>query len=278
MRSTLFVSGPNVRRGARIDDPCRLADLTPTLVQMAGVPSNAADFDGRALQTIYETPAEITQTAARPVYWHDVDLQAWKPLDYEPLANYEHLPQSINRPESPFDLNNIAYSVLSIADYNILAVFDDITFPLSGGRNGRYSVTRAVERADARARRAKSPQVAEAAQAFDAAQVTVGDYTVRSLGNMKRIDGTVDWVQNRGMEVERKVASPIGRESLPGTAIAHGIVDVAQIGFWEVYRFAQRVIVGVLDETVLNGIENTTDRAINRFDRQPAEIVVPSPD
>jgi hypothetical protein len=103
----------------------------------------------------------------------------------------------------------------------------------------------------------------------------VGDYSIQSIGNMKRLDGTIDWAQSRGKAVGRRVAEPIGRESLPGAPLVHGVIDGAQAGLWEAYRFAQRVIVCVLDETVINGIENTADRAINHFDQQPAEIVVP---
>lgn len=277
MRASLFVSGPNIRKGARVEEPCRLADLTPTLLDMIGLPVEPGEFDGRALRTIYEAPQQVSMIAARPVYWQDVDLNGWSMLDYQPLPPYEHLPKSINRSASPFDLNNMTYSVLSIADYNILGVFDDICTPLSGGRYGRFSMARAVERLDNRARRSPVPAVAEAAEALDASQVTVGDYSVRSLGNMKRIDGGIDWVQARGRAVGKKVAAPIGRDSLPGAPLVHGVIDCAQEGFWEVYRFAQRVIVCVLDETVINGIENTTDRAINHFHRQPAEIIVPCP-
>ena len=165
--------------------------------------------------------------------------------------------------------------MLSVTDYNIMAVFDDLISPLSGGRDGRHSVARFVERADTRARQARCPRLAQAADALNVSQITLGDYSFSSLGNMQRIDGAVDWVQNRGAEVERKVARPLGRDSLPGTPIVHGIVDGAQDGFWELYRFAERVIVGLLDETVINGIENNTDRAINSFHRQPAEVIVP---
>ncbi len=275
MHASFFISGPNVRRGARIDDPCRLADLTPTLLQMVGIEVDPEDFDGRPLQTIYESPEEISTVSAQPVYWQDVDLQAWPALHYHPLAEYEHLPYTINQPASPFDMNNIAYNLLSLTDVNIFSLFDDVISPLSGGRDGKFAVTRAVERVDERARHSSRHRIAEAAEAVDATQITVGDYSLSSLGNMKRIDGTVDWVQRRTAEAGRRVAKPIGRESLPGARFTHAAVDGVQVGFWEIYRFAQRVVVEVLDETLLNGLENNTDKAINRFRQQPAEVVVP---
>jgi len=274
MRATLFVSGPNIRQGARIDDPCRLADLTPTLLEMVGLEVDPEEFDGRPLRAIYASPGEITQTAAHPVYWEDVDLKAWSPLQYAPLDEYEHMPASINDPSSPFDLNNIVYNALSLTDLNVLSVFDDVIFPVTGGRNGRYSTARAVERVDARMRRASFRPLGEAAEALDVGQVTVGDYSLNSLGNMKRVDGTVDWVQKRGADLGRGLARPAGRTSLPGERVVHGAVDGAQAGFWEVYRFVQRVVVEVLDENILNGIENGTDRVLNQNRRQPAEVVV----
>ncbi len=48
MRATLFISGPNIRRGARIEEPSRLADLTPTLLEMTGTPYVASEMDGTA--------------------------------------------------------------------------------------------------------------------------------------------------------------------------------------------------------------------------------------
>src|SRR4029077_17829226 len=36
MRASLFIAGPNVRRGAQIVEPCRLVDLTPTMLDMLG--------------------------------------------------------------------------------------------------------------------------------------------------------------------------------------------------------------------------------------------------
>jgi hypothetical protein len=43
------------------------------------------------------------------------------------------------------------------------------------------------------------------------------------------------------------------------------------------YRFAQRIVVEVLDEVVLSGVEDTVDKTLNFKRSTPAEIVVPGP-
>src|SRR5436190_895024 len=81
--------GPNIRRGARVEAPCRLVDLTPTILDLTSTEYDREQLDGRALRNIFETGdeqhagyEESKEQAARehPVYWQDVDLKAWKPL------------------------------------------------------------------------------------------------------------------------------------------------------------------------------------------------------
>jgi hypothetical protein len=51
-------------------------------------------------------------------------------------------------------------------------------------------------------------------------------------------------------------------------------VDNTQWWLWDGYRFVQRVGGALLDEKLLNGIQDTTDRSLNYFRLQPAEIIV----
>ncbi len=53
MRISLFVAGPNIRRGSYLQ-PCRIIDVMPTMLDMIGRPANPKDVDGRPLQGIYE--------------------------------------------------------------------------------------------------------------------------------------------------------------------------------------------------------------------------------
>ena len=101
---------------ARIEEPCRLADLTPTILDMIGYRVETGDFDGHPLRNIYQTAAAEAPTTqrvvhtdddapeTRPVYWDDVDLKAWKKLDPALRPEYEHRPLTVNHPNSPCDI------------------------------------------------------------------------------------------------------------------------------------------------------------------------------
>ena len=330
MRATLFVSGPNIRRGACIQRPYRLADLTPTLLEMTGTPYEPADFDGQAIREIYLPcclnaadgercvvqcehlaegergrgevgprlplplpPAPAPHEGGRvpdalslplplplppspppgiqPVFWDELDLRAWHPLGYTPAPRYEHLPISINRPNSALDLNNIAYNALTISDLSVLRLMDDVLFPLSGDEQ---AITRVVERIDWSMRHSNRDWLAGLAYALDIGNVTVSDSELSSTGNMKRVDRSVDWLQARMQNADRRLAGLFGQSHTPGTRLLHGTVDWTQSAFWDGYRFGQRLLMCALDEKLLNSIENTTDRAINSFRQQPAEVLV----
>jgi hypothetical protein len=271
MRATLFVSGPGIRRGTRVEEPCRLVDLTPTILEMANASFNADELDGSALRSIYQSNDETVAADPQPVYWKDVDLDAWKPLEYRPMKEYDHLPLTVNRPTKPLDLNNIVYNVLGIGEISVLKLLDDLLLPASDPKWGLLNV---VEGTDQRVRRNRREWVSEGAQSLNVTGTSLGDYSISSLGNMKRVDGVIDWVQHRGLSLDRKIAGNFGRETLPGSPHIHAGIDGVQGGFWEVYRFTQRLVVQVLDETIINGIENSADRTMNSFREQPSEIIV----
>ena len=214
MRPSLFMAGPNIRRGARIEEPCRLVDLTPTMLDMLGYRVETGDFDGHPLRNIYQpatSPAAANPVGSlrtvshreddpdapehRPIYWDDLDLKAWQKLSYNALPQYEHMPLTVHNPNSPFDIHNIAYDLASISDYNALRLFDKAVSPLA---NGRPVVTQSVEWGESRLRWSGIPAVRDAEDALDISTTTVGDYSPFSVGNVKRIDGVIDWIQNRG--------------------------------------------------------------------------------
>ncbi len=271
MRATWFVSGPNIRRGARIDVPCRLVDLTPTILDMVGVSVDPDQFDGTALRTIYDSDNPGAAAAAFPVYWRDVDLRAWQSLQYSPLERYEHLPLTVNHPSSPFDLNNIAFNILTISELSVFRLFDDILSPLSMGED---RLTRAIEQVDQRIRHVDHNWVVEGAQAIDFPDIALSDYSITSLGNLKRVDGIIDWIQKRSLYLDKRLSKPIGRCRLPGSQHVHQTIDTAQLGFWELYRFTQRLLIEFLDEMLLNGFEDHTDRVMNSFRALPSEVIV----
>ncbi len=104
----------------------------------------------------------------------------------------------------------------------------------------------------------------------DAPGLAVWDYNLTSIGNLKRADRAVDWMQARNKNLHAKFSRP----ARSGHGLGHGIVDATQAGFWETYRFAQRILVQVLDETVLNSLENGVDRTMNTFHQLPSEVIL----
>lgn len=273
MRATLFVSGPNIRRGARMDAPCRLADLAPTILQMTKTPYNPREFDGKALELVYRKDQADVAPASQAVYWKDVDLQAWKPINYTPLKPYEHLPITVNHPGSPFDLNNVMYNALTVTELNVLRLFDDVVSPVSGNRLPKMA--QVAEDADQRARNGWSNWFGEALETVDLPGLSLADYSWSSLGNLKRVDRAIDWMQNRGKETDHLIAKKVGRDNIPGSRQVNSSVDNTQETVWDLYRYVQRVVVQALDETILNGIENSADRSINYFRQLPAEVPAP---
>ena len=271
-RAAWFVAGPGVRRGARITTPARLADLTPTILDIVGLWDETAStpqtFDGRPVRDIYESQAEYL-VYSQPVYWDQVDLQAWRPLEYRQLSSSALLPRSINRPGKVLDLNNIAYGVATIPDLSVFRIMDDVVSPLSGGRQ---PVSTLVERTESFFRRRPDQVVAQGARVPDVTGVSLADYSLTSQGNLQRVDRAIDWVQDCGELMDEQLASPLRMESMPLTRPVNLGVDAAQYTFWETYRFGQRVIIKLVDETVLNNIEHGADRALNGFRRIPNEI------
>ena len=271
VRASWFVSGPGVRRGARLDEPCRLVDLTPTLLDMLGHRVEQYGFDGRPIRRMYESgTADTVETA---ITWNDVDLQSWSSLCYSPTPASRFRPRSINSPDHPFDLSNAIYNVAAVADTSVFRVLDDVIAPLSQSRPG--PTTRAVEGHERRLGRSSYRWLSEGSRAANLSEVALSDYTPYSLGNLWRISSGVDWAQARVNTLDGKFARQTGQcQTRANRRIHHG-VDSTQQGFWEAYRLGQRLVIRTVDETVVNGLENTADRFINAGRGVPAEVLVP---
>ena len=276
MRASWFVSGPNVRRGARITAPARLADLTPTILQMVGLwdeASQKTDFDGRPVQHLYDGSVGYLAAGATPVYWPEMDLRSWQRLEYTPLERSALMPRSINRPDSLIDINNIAYGVVMIPDLSIFRLMDDVISPVSGGRQ---PMTALADKVEGFLRRRPNPLVSQGAQVPDVPGVALADYSMTSQGNLQRMDRAIDWVQHAGTAIDQRLATPLKRETLPLTRPVNRAVDAAQHGFWELYRFGQRTAIKVVDELVLNNVEDGTGRLLNAMRPVPNELQLPA--
>ena len=273
MRASFFVSGPNVRRGARVESPCRLADLTPTILNLAGFEVGRKKFDGTPVSD-FLIAKETEELPQQPILWADVDLHSWSPVNYQPLPDYVDLPISINHPESGYDLNNVVYNAISLPEVNLFRLLDDVISPLSPKND---LITAAVFDVDGKVRHNRARWIADSSQVLDVPSLAIGDYSLTSTGNLNRMDKTIDWFQHRGEELDRYVAKQVGRERTPGNVTLHRRIDDGQFLFWEAYRLIQRLVVQFVDETLVNGLENQTDRAINSFRKVPAETTVEEP-
>jgi arylsulfatase A-like enzyme len=313
MRASMFVAGPNIRRGARIDAPCRLVDLTPTLLDMVGSGVRMDHFDGQPIRAIYQpdvphlpTPlfsqhiqkspfpiqlasaddtdglsskiaarsaaGDVTLTSGqimRAVFWDSVDLKAWQPVSYQPVPEYPDQPLTINHPASPYDLNNVAYNALLFTELSTFRIMDDVISPLT---RGRHPFTTATDRVDLALRHHRSEWVSESANVVDLTNTAIWDYQITSQTNLRRINSAVDYVQRREQELEESLGEITGQSQLPTSKLFHRSVDATQLGFWNLYGFGQRTLVQLLDETLIQGIENSTDRTLNAARPMPAEI------
>ncbi|MFG0333411.1 MAG: hypothetical protein ACF8TS_08630, partial [Maioricimonas sp. JB049] len=294
MRASWFVTGPNVRKGTRSTVPCRLVDLTPTILHMIGLwpphhperrgldaasdseseeTAQLPQFDGRPVLSMYESdePGEV-----RPVFWHDLDLQGWRPLVYRSRRVSPYRPVMVNNPDHPLDLNNMVYDLVLLADLSLIRVLDDVVSPLAGQR---HLIVDTVARAEQFFRTQPKQWVADTTTVLDVQNVTLSDYSITSQGNLQRIDRAVDWVQIRGQEFESEVAQRVPLPFLPGGRLVNRTIDGVQRTFWDVYRFGQRVAIEVVDEGIINSIEDGTSYLLNRWGRVPSEqIVAPADD
>jgi hypothetical protein len=205
------------------------------------------------------------------VYWHDVDLRAWRPLSYSPSPLYEHRPLSINQPASGFDLNNIAYNAISIGDWSLFRLMDDVLSPLTPGQT-RIEPT--IDALDRRAAHARKRWIGDGVNALNVPEVSLSDYSPTSVGNIKRVDQAVDWLQERGARLDDKFSPRPRRRQEAGEPQRRSNVDSVQSGFWETYRWIQRLGMRAVDEVLLNGIENGVDSTVNSLRTTPAETIV----
>jgi hypothetical protein len=84
----------------------------------------------------------------------------------------------------------------------------------------------------------------------------------------------INWMQNRFNEVDGAVARPFGVDHTPGMKATNKVVDGFQYWFWDTYRFGSRVVGEWLDEGVLNGVEDATNRQLNKSRLLPGEMII----
>jgi hypothetical protein len=206
-----------------------------------------------------------------PVKWNDIDLQAWRPLYYVSLSSFEHMPALVNRPASAFDLNNLAYCALTLGDLSPFRLADDVLAPVTGVDP---MIGASVEAFEAELLNSGIEPVAGIVRVLDLPGVALADYSFASLGNLRRYDRAIDWLQEQGLATEEALTTHAGGGPLPGSSATHAAVDGFQSLFWQTHGWLQALVFQALDETILNTLENETDRIINAWRTLPAEISV----
>jgi hypothetical protein len=264
MRMSFFVAGPNIRRAAIVTDPVRSVDLLPTILEMAGVPFENYEFDGRPIRSIYQPEDGQNQTMRMPMIWQDVDLGAWAPRQYAPREVYPVQPKSVNRPDSFWDLNNAAKNALSVTELSVNRLFDD-TVRLIGFRQ---RPTRTVYRWT----QSELDRNGVTLPDLQLNKVSLGDYSWYSSGNLQRINNGTDWVQEKIAAADKTLAAPFGARTVLGTPLTNGAIDAVQYSAWELRRVGTYAATTVLDRWLLDGLEDRTDRVINMKLGEPAEL------
>jgi len=328
-----LLCGAGIPKGYRLDEPMLLIDLAPTILAQAGVPLRDEDFDGRSLWDVVRSAAR-TVPVGHP---HPTPLPAgegtgdggtgdvtwWRGREeampaevagVPPLLSDGYRPYAASaqtwreRPvvhdnRNPFDLHNIAFDLYALTRLEVVDVADgvfDIVVPgppakpvdgalAAGGgavwdarREGGYLGTR----------------FEQLLWALKLRQVEVQDvFFPLSDGNLERLGGVVDWLQQGLDDVDRAVSRPFSRRPLPpangpeegagtsdtgdspqaneephvlGTPILNGAVDLGQ-GAVNLTVATVSSLVRQAVDAVLYGLEAVGGTLIQPFAGPPKE-------
>jgi len=148
---------------------------------------------------------------------------------------------------------------------------DDVLSPLTPGHT---KIEPTIDALDRRAAHAHKRWIGDGVNALNVPEVSLSDYSPTSVGNIKRVDQAVDWLQERGARLDDKFSPRARRRQEAGEPPRRSNVDAVQSGFWETYRWVQRLGMRAVDELLLNGIENGVDSTVNSLRTTPAETIV----
>ena len=265
MFSTWFVSGRGIRKNTRITTPCRLTDLTPTILDCLGRLPVDQRFDGRPIRQFHETATPAPKPS--PITRADVLLTDWSAIETSHRPSAEELPRTVNAPHSPSDVNTVIHNVASLPSWNPMRLFDDLLHgPHAAG------VTSGLEQAEDTARTRLPGRWHSTPGVFRLSDLAFSDYNPTSDGNLFRIDRLVDSLQSASGD--RPADQAVG--SRPGPlAPLHRMIDGLQTLRLEISNSGQRILVEAVDDSLAGWLESVADLVINTDHRVPAEIVVP---
>jgi len=265
MLSTWFVSGPGIRRNTRITTPCRLTDLTPTILDCLGRLPADQPFDGRPIRQFHQSGTSTAKLS--PVAWPEILLTDWTPLQLQHRPPAEELPRTVNVPHSPSDLNSIIHNVASLPSWNPLRLIDDLLHDSDSA-----TFTSGLEQVEDTARTQLPGEWDSTPGVFRFSDLSFSDYSPTSDGNLFRVDRLVDSLQSATHPAPENQSSV--DQSIP-LAPLHGLVDGIQTLRLEISNSGQRLLVEVIDDSLAGWLEALADLVINTDHRIPAEIIVP---
>jgi hypothetical protein len=309
-----LLCGPGIPEGYRLDEPMLLIDLAPTILAQAGAPLWGEDFDGRSLWDVMGSGERPASAPLAP--GEDANVTWWRGREeampaevagVPPLLSDGYRPYAASaqtwreRPvlhdnRNPFDLHNIAFDLYALTRLEVVDVADgvfdlvapgppakpvDSALAVGGGavwgarREGGYLGTR----------------FEQLLWALKLRQVEVQDvFFPLSDGNLERLGGVVDWLQQGLDDVDRAVSrpfsghpeegagtsnsgdSPQANEAphVLGTPILNGAVDLGQ-GAVDLTVTTVSGFVRVAVDTALYGLEAVGGALVQPFAGPPKE-------
>lgn len=297
MFNTWLVAGPNVRRGAIVETPCRAVDVLPTILEMVGVGFQPEEMDGHPLRLIYETaphdggryPVDLVEGATPaqprgirdkpesvPLAWSDFDLGAWAPLPDAPRPEYPIDWPDVHRYDNPWDLHNVFNDLTTLSQIELVRVADDLIHAVAGKRPG---LNDEFDRLDARLDSHRNDNtaarwVAEGNEALQLRHLAFGDFSYTSEGNWKRANSVIDWVQYRYDELDHGLATPLRVPTVVGAPVANRGIDAVQNIAEHGRQFLGRAMMWLFADKLINGLEDGIGAVRYLGKRTPAERVI----
>jgi hypothetical protein len=134
---------------------------------------------------------------------------------------------------NPFDLHNVAFDLYALTRLEVVDIADgvfDVVVPGPPAKplDGALAAGGAGVWAARREGGYLGKRFEELVWALKLRQVEVQDVFPVSDGNLERLGGVVDWLQEGVDDADRAVAGPFGREHVLGTPILNGAIDLGQ--------------------------------------------------
>jgi hypothetical protein len=299
-----------------------LIDLAPTILAQDGVPLRGEDFDGRSLWDVMGSGGRPASGPLAPgeeanvTWWRGrEEAMPTEVASVPPLLSDGYRPYAASaqtwreRPvlhdnRNPFDIHNIAFDLYALTRLEVVDVADgvfDIVVPGPPAKpvDGALAVGGGAVWGGRREGGYLGTRFEQLLWALKLRQVEVQDvFFPLSDGNLERLGGVVDWLQQGLDDVDRAVSQPFSRRPLPpangrleegagtsnsgdspqaneaphilGTPILNGAIDLGQ-GAVDLTVTTVSGFVRVAVDTALYGLEAVGGALVQPFAGPPKE-------